>query len=207
LNTDWAQHLISFAHRENIKTIVEFGIGAGTRSLISNFEKVHSIEIVSIGFNDDEWFKKFEKEFRHFRNWTGEVAFVPKIFTFVEHMMLEKYEPIAGTSKEVECHFSHVEIIEFLEWAIPRWINRHYDAAFVDPGIHFRGELVNALFPTIDCIFAHDTRVRNIYGWTSIKVPSNFEEFDLSGETGMGTKVWKRKFVSKNIILKGESNG
>lgn len=150
---DWQDHALPYIKG---KKMVEFGLGKGTKYLLDNCEKVHSIEI---NLGDREWYDICVEEYKNSPKWSVEIFLVDE----------DKYDK--KLAKEIQD------------------IAQGYDVAFVDPGVHFRPEVVNALFGHVNVIIAHDTFVgEEDYHWKRIKSPKGYKRIDFTH--GQGTSIW-----------------
>lgn len=121
--------------------------------------------VVSVEFGkSDEWVKKCMDDFKDSRNWIVKM-----------HVCEDKFSP--QIKKYIQ---------EIVKGSDP------FELAFVDPGVHFRPEIVNTLFGIVPHILAHDTNVgEEDYHWSRIKKPENYTEERLSGSS-QGVTYWKR---------------
>ena len=192
---DWINHINNFTKRNghHLSSVIEFGLGNGTEFWINNFERVTSVELMLKGITDDQYLRAAMQRYVKFRNWNVRSYWLPEKFVELERIMRATYPPIAGKPGERECHITDPAIDEgYTQIIADCFKGVKYDVAFVDPGTHFRGELVNGLFSYVDFIFAHDTNVRHIYGWNLIKIPEGWDTQHFSN-TDLGTTLWHRK--------------
>lgn len=101
----------------------------------------------------------------------------------------KKYSGSSYSSELIECKD---KLTPKLKERLQKIIDQGWDLIFVDPGVHFRGDLVNMSFGRAEIILAHDTNMTpELYGWNKIKVPSNYEQ--IGPMDGQGTTVWRKK--------------
>lgn len=185
-------------HRElfekhNIESMIEFGLGEGTSFFLDRLKEIVSVELYcsdrelakKLPIATDEWMEKFGKEFASYKNW--EIIPYdcgPSILKaeneVTGHGKIERGEnPVTQEYKK--------EIKKLVDKLFK---NKKYDYAFVDPGIHLRGDIVNALFGKVDIIGAHDTNTKPLYGYHRIVVPVDYSiEENKNGE---GITFWKK---------------
>lgn len=58
-------------------------------------------------------------------------------------------------------------------------LQKEYDLIFVDPGVHWRAEIVNWCFGYSPIIAAHDANEK-IYGWEKVIKVANYHEVDVA---------------------------
>lgn len=183
----------------NINSVIEFGVGEGTNVFLENCKgKITSVELYTTDYHKaellkistDEWIDYSIKQFKGYNNWNA-------IKYEVQSSILDAEYDVTGRGENGVTRGdspSNQEYIKELENLISTLNILEYDMAFVDAGIHLRGDIVNLLFNKIDIITAHDFNTRDIYGYSRILVPQTYEVFsgNYSNE-GLGV------FIRKNI--------
>lgn len=180
--------------KHNIESMIEFGLGEGTSFLLDHLKEVVSVEIYcedkelakKLPIANNEWMKKFGQEFRTYKNWEIIPYACGASILKAEHDVTGHGKVERGddpTSNEYKKEIK--KLIDSL------FKNKKYDYAFVDAGIHLRGDIVNALFGKVDIIGAHDTNTKPLYGYNRIVVPMDYSiEENTNGE---GITFWKKK--------------
>lgn len=171
--TDWIPILDKIEDKKSL-SILEFGIGVGTKALVDNFKRVFSLEIN----NQSDWFNKISNELQNSPNWSGQYIDSQEV--------IKKHLELAATNvRDSKALLALLEETkEFIDYS-------SFDVFFVDTGFYFRGEVVNFLVqfsPKI--IMVHDTNGMGMYGYNL--VPD--DQYLLSTfDTGDGTGLFKRK--------------
>lgn len=160
--SDWQHALTKLFEVKKIGNLLEFGLGEGTRFLAENCGYVTSAEIVPAGLIGRVWFEK------------------------VEAMRLPNWEGFYQEAKESEMTPELKGYIENL------FEKKQYDMAFVDSGVHYRGDITNlCLQKKIPIVAAHDTHGNasiKAYGWDIVKMPEDYKRVDFGA--GEGTTFW-----------------
>lgn len=168
--TDWQPTMQSMIERYKPKRVFEFGMGDGTQFLLDNFDYVYSFELLCNPELKD-WYPNMVERYKNNSKWHTMFMNCDDEINFGLRMQLSKY----------------------LKLAKP-------DLVFVDPGVHFRGDLVNlAIKGGYPIVMAHDTRCgfdeNDIYGWNKIKAEGYTKE---EVYTGQGTTAWIRNDLLGN---------
>lgn len=186
-------------HRElfekhKIESMIEFGLGEGTSFLLDHLKEVVSVEPYTkdlelakkLRIPTDKWMKKFGEEFHTYKNW----KIVP--YECGKGIIKAEYDVTGhGKVERGENPTTKYYLDEILTLVKKLFKNKKYDYAFVDAGIHLRGDIVNALFGKVDIIGAHDTNTKPIYGYNRIVVPMDYSiEENINGE---GITFWIKK--------------
>lgn len=168
---DWQDFLQEQIQLHKPKTIVEFGLGEGTELFTRLADKVYSIELAC---RDEhiEWFNKISEDLKDHEKWKGYI-----------HNCEDEY-----TSK----------VRAYINLQLGRI---RPDFVFVDPGVHFRGQLVNqCVLLKIPMIAAHDTNFGfeeesgDAYFWKLIVTPG-YEKIHY--QQGQGTTLWIKNNETK----------
>lgn len=149
----YTDHLRSFRELfqlEKIDSFLEFGLGKSTQYFLENCKKVVSVELtVENKLKQIEpWYKKSLELFKNYRNWSPSIHYLSPAFDLAEKRACLSLDPAI---------FDASYLTEIDQLCNGIFQNQSFDLAFVDPGIHIRGDLVNALFDKVDIIVAHDT--------------------------------------------------
>lgn len=164
-----------------ISSMIEFGLGVGTQFFLENVHEVSSVEIVCLDQNDS-WYKTCLNSYANYTNWKPSIYKASKALTAANRIAITKKDPAL-----IDASY----LLELRNLAIDMSKNKP-DLAFVDPGIHNRGDIVNCLFDLVDIIVAHDTNhPGNIYGWNKVYTPSNYQKIVFT--SGQGTTFWVKK--------------
>jgi len=169
--------------KHEIKKVLEFGEGEGTRYLLDKCEFVCSIEVSAYPYHMD-WYNTCKEKYKGYKNWKQILYRCDDLLIKLDqNAQKKKYEKIENYAHYLE---------EILNLGISS--SDGYDLAFVDYGIHLRADMVNLLFNKVDIIAAHDTNVgKELYGWDRISVPMNYTEIDFNPGEYLGTKFWIRQ--------------
>lgn len=169
---------------------LEFGLGYGTKYFLDHCDEVTSVEVI-LPEQDPTWFFEMTMLLKEYSNWRpilvlgGNALFVANALALKQQFDKVQHDPSYLFELKNICDDVFAE--------------DHYDIAFVDPGFHMRGALVNELFQRVPIIVAHDTNASSdVYGWTSIRVPPNYEKIQFF--KGMGVTFWIRN-DRKDAIL------
>ncbi|HSW85929.1 MAG TPA: hypothetical protein VLG49_00355 [Rhabdochlamydiaceae bacterium] len=178
--TDHVQHFQKLFQQTKITSFLEFGIGYGTKYFLDHCQKVTSCEII---FQNQTslWFYHSVDLFQRCSNWKpilmhgGTALQNANEFCIHNHKDPALYEPAYLLDLKSICN----ELFK----------DNQFDVAFVDPGFHMRGDLVNELFDRVPIIVAHDTNyVPELYGWNKIQMPSNYKKVVFT--EGQGITFW-----------------
>jgi len=177
--TDWCSHLYNISNL-NEKSIIELGLGLGTKVLLEHFKEVFSFEVV----NTDEWYKKSVEDYKSYTNWKHQFFFMKEFGLDVTDTELLNS---GGLSRNVEPLKKYFHALEVFLPTIAKM-----DVALVDQGFHFRGETVSYfLEKQIPIVIAHDTYNHDqIYGYDKIVMPDNYTK-ETYGR--LGTTIYTRQ--------------
>jgi len=188
----WTDHL-PFLRRvfalRPVASCLEFGLGEGTRLLLDSCEHVTSLELASRP-GHDEWFQRCLEMYRGDSNWEPILHHCGEQLREADRIGEAGGYPIAD-------HGYLAELAEVVGRVLSR---RSYDLAFVDAGIHNRGDLVNLLFDRVPIIAAHDTNgLERHYGWDLVAPPASYRRVRFT--EGLGTTFWIRE--GERVLLAG----
>ena len=157
----WIASLDSIKNTKE-KTILELGLGEGTKILIEKFKMVYSFEVVK----SDAWYKRCVEDYKSYSNWKS------MFHSMSDIMGLDKADEegqiSTGKTRNIEPMKLYFKLLEEFVSDI-----KNINVALVDPGFHLRCECVNDFIEKeIPIIIAHDTQ--GVYGYEQIKLPSNY---------------------------------
>jgi len=188
--TDHVQHLKKLFDMVKIKSVLEFGCGYGTKYLLDNCTQVTSVEIV-LPDQTNEWFLQTKQLFSGYNNWMPLIKY--------GNINLQKANLFCIRERKDPALRDGYYLLELKNICDELFTQNTYEMAFVDPGFHMRGDLVNELFDRVSIIVAHDTSYgHDAYGWRKIYTPSNYTK--ISFTTGCGVTFWIRN-DRKDLLL------
>lgn len=176
--TDHAPHLSRVLDLRPVRSCLEFGLGEGTRLLLDRCRHVTSLELASRPVHD-EWFQRCLETYRGYHHWEP-----------ILHHCGEKLREADRLGEAGGYPLADRGYVEELAQVVGRVLARRgYDLAFVDAGIHNRGDLVNLLFDRVPIIAAHDTNgLERHYGWDLVAPPATYRRVRFT--EGLGTTFW-----------------
>ncbi len=178
--TDHVQHFAKLFNQVKVDGFIEFGLGKGTKYFLDHCDRVTSVEILAEG-QSDGWFNHCTALYAHVDHWN------PILFRGSSRMAFANNLAF-GQHKDPTLYDS-AYILEFKDLCEDVFKAQKYEVAFVDAGVHMRGELVNELFDRAEIIAAHDTNGGGkAYGWERINTPSNYVKIHCS--EGVGVTFW-----------------
>jgi hypothetical protein len=173
----------------SVRRVLEFGEGDGTRFLLDNSEFVCSVEVIAYPYHKS-WAVKCASMYS---DEAGTGKWIQLLFTCSDKLI--EVDQLCQKGIQSNTDLYTVELQSFLNQALKCG---PFDVAFVDYGIHVRGDMVNLLFNKVGIIAAHDTNVSpGMYGWDKIDVPVNYTRVTFKQEY-LGTTFW-----IKNDLLPG----
>jgi len=181
----------------NINSVIEFGVGEGTNVFLENcIGKITSVELFTtnhttaelLKISTDEWIDYSINQFEKYDNWNAVKYDVQSPILNAEYDVTGKGNKGITRGNNP----SSKEYIKELSGLIDTLNVSEYDMAFVDPGIHLRGDIVNLLFNKVNIITAHDFHTKEIYGYSRITIPTNYSGYkgNYSNE-GLGVFIKK----------------
>lgn len=179
----------------SIQSVLEFGLGYGTKYFLDRCQEVNSIEII-LSDQSSEWYDDTLRLFKNYSNWKPQLIHGSQ---FLYEANLKSYRDCLDPAL-----YDATYILELKDLCENLCKDKEYDLIFVDPGFHMRGDLVNELFDKTPIIVADDTNYgHQTYGWWKINTPYNYEKIEFK-ERG-GTTFWIRKDKKELITaLKGQ---
>ena len=140
--TDHVQHFQKFFQEVKIDSFLEFGLGLGTKYFLGKCRQVTSCEII-LPDQTDDWFRETQNLFKNYSNWT------PQLIRGSEHL---RKANLMSIDRKDPALYDGSYLLELKELCDEIFKNRSFDIAFVDPGFHMRGDLVNELFDRVPII-------------------------------------------------------
>jgi hypothetical protein len=173
--TDWINIVESAIPNKEELSILEFGLGEGTKYLLEKFKYVYSYELI----NHDEpglkfWYDESYALFNSNPKWGSELVMWNEIG-------FEDYNPDIpqGLTDRIDELF----------------VKYNFDTILIDGGYHVRGDIANYILNKWNpsYVIIHDTNYAyEVDGYTRIKLPSTYETIEY--KEGEGTHI----FVNKN---------
>ncbi len=186
------------------KTLLEFGMGDGTKYFLESCNKVISIDFISHGYGAGVY-QHLLSEYREYPNWIpiayftgyrGDCTVAPYKYLASEHV----YKACAYQTATLK---NYAVIDDFYRLELNAFISNlqkchKIDMAFVHPKLYLRGDLVDLLFSKVPVIVATETKSRgegskeiDVLGYHRLVCPDTYEEIYLPG--GAGTTVFVAK--------------
>ncbi len=211
INDDYTDHIENFKRLMgpiHIHSFLEFGLGYGTKFFLDHCDEVTSLEFVlpdpSIEpcdrcarlYESDRWYNQCLQLFEEYANWHPLLC--------LSSPFIQEADIISHQKSQDPALIDASYLLELKYLCDELFSKKTYEMAFVDPGIHMRGDLVNELFGRVPIIVAHDTNCANEkYGWSKIQTPCNYEKIHFSN--GMGTTFWVSQ--EKKEVIRALKNG
>ena len=204
-NTDHVRLIKKIFQITKVKTVLEYGLGYGTKFLLENCNKVISIDIITHGYGP-ETMRHFLGLYHEFSNWIPIAFFSGYLgndYSWAPYKHLGSEALYKATSYQNLHHKNYAKIDDFYitEFnAFTKNLLRYNkaDLAFVGYATKIRGDVVQILFDKVSIIVAHNTLARETgiveddwYGYIRVNTPEDYEEifFNLNG----GTTAWIKK--------------
>lgn len=188
-----------------VKNFLEFGLGYSTKYFLDHCDKVLSVEFVTNGAGP-EWIKKCLNLYKGYSNWVpityftgyqGDILWAP-------YKYMGSDSVYKATSYQTATHQNYAFIDPYYISELNTFIHNitkynNIEIASVNSNLYLRGDLVQLLFDKVPIILAHDTDVRHlglkgdVYGYSRIETPENYEELFLFFPTKSGTTIWISK--------------
>jgi hypothetical protein len=201
--TDYVPHFRKIFDQMKVKTMLEFGYGLSTEYFLEKCTKVFSVEFVTHGCGP-EGVKNYLQLFSDKSNW------IP-ITYFTGYHGDTNWAPFKyfGTDKIYKAISYHCATSQNYALIDPTYLNELHefisnlaksnkiDVALVNTTAFIRGDLVQLLFGKAPIIIGHCTYARalgqkdDVYGYSRVKTPDNYEEIYLS--EGSGSTIWISK--------------
>ena len=174
-----------------IDEFLELGVGLGTKFFLDHCKHVTSIEVLVKDRSGYviPWYFDCIDLYKNYANWSPNLYVFPTVVNQANDWAISEIDPETLNPEYLTL------INKFLDSAFQ---HRYFDLVFVDPGMHIRGDFVNALFGRADIIVAHDTNaLSRVYGWYKIRTPGDYEQIRFT--YGSGVTFWVRKNRGKII--------
>lgn len=177
--TDHVRVFKQLFDRVEISSMVEFGLGVGTKFFLDNVDRVISIEMLCAD-QTDEWYNYCIELYKGYSNWSQNLFQGSSLITWANRAVIRGEDPAL---------VNPAYLLE-LEQAVSIALVQPVELVFVDCDVHNRGDIVNLLFNKVDIIVAHDTKTlgKNVYGWEKILPPANYHRFMFT--KGQGIVFW-----------------
>lgn len=169
--TDWTEIVETTILEKSKLSILEFGLGDGTKYLVDNFKKVYSYEII-----DDadptlvEWGTECVQKLSEYNNWEYEIT---------------KYSEIDFVDYDIKLSRKLLKRIDEL------FAKYKFEAVLIDGGYHVRGDIANYILNKFspDYVIIHDTNFNyEVDGYGRINLPKNYSTVKYT--EGEGTHIF-----------------
>lgn len=169
--TDWTEIVETTILEKDKLSILEFGLGDGTKYLVDNFKKVYSYEII-----DDadptlgEWGTECAQKLSGYTNWEYEIT---------------KYSEIGFVDYDSNLSSKLLKRIDEL------FTKYKFEAVLVDGGYHVRGDIANYILNKFspDYVVIHDTNFNyEVDGYGRINLPKKYSTVKYT--EGEGTHIF-----------------
>ena len=209
---DHIPHFRKIFNQLPVKTLMEFGMGYGTKYFLDNCNKVISVEFISPGYGP-AWMKNMLELYKESSNWIPIAYFT----AYTEDIQWAPYKYMGSESIHKACSYqcstkkNYALIDGFYLSELNSFMNALIKAhqikiVCINPVMYLRGDIVQLLFNKVPIIVAHDTLCRaqgeqgDVYGYSRIMVPENYDEIYFPG--GQGTTIWISKNESYTELVK-----
>jgi hypothetical protein len=218
--TGGTNHVVCFREilqHVKLKTVLEFGLGYGTKYYLDNCKRVLSIEVITHGYGPER-LKSFLPFYKDYSNWVpiayfsgfhGDMSWAPYKYMGTDSV----YRACSYHDEQRTKHYKDIDghyIKELNEFLTNLSKYNKIDVAVVHPMLYLRGDLVQILFNKVPIIIAQNTSSRttgheNAFGYGRVVTPENYEEIYLplllvSNEVP-GTTVWVMKKPEHEILI------
>jgi hypothetical protein len=201
------QHILVFQKifdALKVRTLMEFGIGYGTKYFLDRASKVISVDIITHGYGPD-LMKKFLHVYRDYSNWIAIAMFSGYRgwdYDWAPYKHLASEAIYKATSYACSFHKSYAKIDDFYLVELGNFLDKllkynRIEVAFMGQSTFIRGEMIQMLFGKIPVLVAHNTDKRNQknpddqYNLVLVETPDTYEEIFVP--TQGGTTVWIEK--------------
>jgi hypothetical protein len=178
-------------------TLLEYGCGAGTKTLCQLFKKCVSIELYDKSFLPPNWFLQLELQMRKdaVNNWEGKLVQVSENISNIEHQI--RYQDLIITRE-----YSG-SVVDELKKIISNDVQTYQpDVIFIDPGIHARGEMARIIMENkwASLVIVHDYYWGDLrYGYHLIKETPHYA-MSIPNPGGVGTAVYALKNNNEGVF-------
>ncbi len=167
--TDWIGIVESSISNKQNLSILEFGLGEGTKYLLDNFRFVYSHELI----DNPNWYHSTIQKLSQYKNWKHELILFDDI-GFVD------YDP---------------NLPQVLLDGITKLFNEYkFDVVLIDGQYHVRGDIADFILNKFSpkYVIIHDINFAfKEDGYERIKVPAIYKS--ISSNVGEGTRIFIRK--------------
>lgn len=164
--TDWISIFETDVPNKKELSIIEFGLGEGTKYLLDNFKFVYSHELI----NNSHWYNYTVEKFSEYKNWEH------KLILF-EEIGFRDYNPNLPQA-----------LLDDIKTLFQKY---NFDMAFVDGDYHVRGDIANFILNEIKpkYVAIHDVNYAFIAdGYDRIKLPPEYTS--VTSKVGEGTTIF-----------------
>ena len=172
--TDWIDIVDSTLKNKNELSIIEFGLGEGTKYLLDNFKYVYSYELNDNAFPEYiQWWNKSNEDYANYKNWGRELVWYNQI-GFIDY---DPNLPAKLTTRIDELFHK-----------------QNFDAVLIDGVGHCRGDVANYILNNHvpRYVIIHDTNYNyEVDGYGRINLPSVYSTVEYS--VGEGTHIFVKQ--------------
>lgn len=169
--TDWTEIVETTILEKDKLSILEFGLGDGTKYLVDNFKKVYSYEIIDdIDPTLAEWGAECAQKLSGYSNWEYEITNYSEI-DFVDY----------------DSNLSS-KLLKRIDELFDKY---KFEAVLVDGGYHVRGDIANYILNKFSTkyVVIHDTNYNyEVDGYGRINLPNNYSTVKYT--EGEGTYIF-----------------
>ena len=167
--TPYIPHFKKIFSLTKVKTLLEFGLGNGTKYFLDSCNKVISIDFITHGYGPGslQHYLSFYQELpnwipiAYFSGYRGECTFAPYKYLASEHVYKAcSYQTVTHKNYALIDDFYRIELNAFINSLIKC---HKIDLAFVHPVLFLRSDLVELLFSKVNVIVATETS--HPHGW------------------------------------------
>ena len=204
--THYIVHFKKIFQLTKIKTLLEFGMGMGTKYFLDKCNKVLSIDFITHGYGPGP-FQSYLDLYQECPNWIPIAYFsgyqgnfpswAPYKYLASEHVYKAcTYQTVTHKNYALIDDFYRTELDSFIK-SLTKCHN--IDCAFLHPTLFLRGDLIELLFSQVPIIIATETNCRqageenDVYGYSRLRVSHAYEEIFLPGDSGMTLWITKKE--------------
>ena len=195
---DHIPHWKRLFNTTKVRGFIQCGCDFSTKYFMEYAEKVVSIEYINSGYNNTKY-HEFKNLYSDQENWIPLIynpdmrsnsfnnACAHQCATHMDYALID-----TAYVKELYQHFKKIIVDAHAD-------GYDIDAAFVNPAMYLRGDLVKLLLAhKIPIVAAHGTildngtdETNNLYGWNKVYTPDDYEKIYIP--FGQGTTFWINK--------------
>lgn len=199
---DHVPHFRKIFNFVKVKTFLEFGLGYSTKYFLDSCNKVISVEYITATAGPD-LVKRCLELYASYSNWVpvtyftsyyGDVSWAPYKYLGTDSICDAAYY-------QCENHLNYALIDDSYLKELGTFIENitkynKVGIAFIHSGLLLRGDLVQLLFGKVPIILADDfahslVTTNDVYGYSRIETPDNYEQIYF--QSGAGTMAWVLK--------------